>query len=987
MNDENKTIGDLLKSIDDKAVDRAEVLPLLKGLERNTAGNTGKVIGTAITKAIATKQAGKSADSTSHSFATAVATSATIPSKKASNSVPSTTTPAATVRDASGKFHGKETISETTPGASDPKDIGMTGALKNLFNKHKDGLKDTAGRMALGPLYDVAVEMKDSAKEAKERADDKTTVTGQVVKKTKGLFGFGKDKAQIAHDKAQAKHDKVEAASDKAEAKHDQLQAKADKAKLGAKSGTAAGSTVVNNNDSGGGLLDTASHLLPMLPKKVTGFLSKIPLLGKLFPAVAGVLPTVAGETVAGAAPAAAKAGGGMFSKAGGLLSKLPGAGMMGKAVGKLGLRGIPILGGALGAGLSYTSIKGSGGSESEAIGGAAGSGVGGVIGGAIGSFGGPVVSAAFTLGGSLIGEKVGKSLGGLFKTQNTEQDKLLGQQAQLQAGFFSQFSTGISGLWDALKNNPVTTGVKDAYSNSRAKGGGVWESIKAGVSGAYQGVTGKTKEREAQLSEAADRAGITDPKEKAAFMGQMNHESAGFTAMKEGNYSPDAVWKLRGGQLAKQGISKEQVSAAYASGGSGAMDEMMYGGRMGNTQKGDATKFKGRGFVQLTGKDNYADMTKRLQAEGENVDLLKNPEMAEDPRIAAKISTLFWKKSGAGAAARNGDQAGVDQAINGGAYGNANGKADRAAKTQYYASKLAKEGTSAAPLVPGTPEFAAKQAAMQAKFIADTQAAPAQVSSVSGTMSQKKKGGKGKKKEAAPVVAKEEPKTIKDVTLNDQTGTEINTAVAEPASVVGTPERKAKKSSELRAEREAASVVSTVSASAPATAVQVATATQPLNATVPPAPAATTGTAQTAKKKTGFFDSLSDTATGFATGFAPNLAKSISLSAPAATVAGKVQTPTTGTATGTAVQAQPETVRLAKRSSQGVQTLSPLPQPQVAQVPLPPPVEVPGLERLAKSQEQQAVKKPDVVASAGLPNIKTEFDDTMLVLMSYDRI
>jgi len=496
--------------------------------------------------------------------------------------------------------------------------------------------------------------------------------------------------------------------------------------------------------------------------------------------------------------------------------------------------------------------------------------------------------------------------------------------------------------------------------------------------------------------------------------MGQMNHESAGFTAMKEGNYSPDAVWKLRGGQLAKQGISKEQVSAAYASGGSGAMDEMMYGGRMGNTQKGDATKFKGRGFVQLTGKDNYADMTKRLQAEGENVDLLKNPEMAEDPRIAAKISTLFWKKSGAGAAARNGDQAGVDQAINGGAYGNANGKADRAAKTQYYASKLAKEGTSAAPLVPGTPEFAAKQAEMQAKFIADTQAAPVQMASATGTTSQKKKGGKWKKKEAAPVVTKEEPKPVKDVTPDDQAVAEVKTAVAEPAPVVGTPERKAKKSSELRAEREAASAVSAPALSAtaagvvtkkvdlPATTptapevaappsegnpVKIVDATQPLNATVPPAPAATTGTAQTAKKKTGFFDSLTNAATGFASGFAPNLAKSVSLSDPAATVAGKVQSPTTATATGAAVQAQPETVRLAKRSSQGVQTLSPLPQPQVAQVPLPPPVEVPGLERLAKSQEQQTVKKPDVVASAGIPNIKTEFDDTMLVLMSYDRI
>lgn len=59
------------------------------------------------------------------------------------------------------------------------------------------------------------------------------------------------------------------------------------------------------------------------------------------------------------------------------------------------------------------------------------------------------------------------------------------------------------------------------------------------------------------------------------------------------------------------------------------------YEGRadLGNVQKGDGRKFMGRGFVQITGRRNYADWSKRL-----GVDLLKEPQLAEQPAIAARI-------------------------------------------------------------------------------------------------------------------------------------------------------------------------------------------------------------------------------------------------------------------------------------------------------------------------------------------------------------
>ncbi|NJL63738.1 MAG: S8 family serine peptidase [Methylacidiphilales bacterium] len=59
------------------------------------------------------------------------------------------------------------------------------------------------------------------------------------------------------------------------------------------------------------------------------------------------------------------------------------------------------------------------------------------------------------------------------------------------------------------------------------------------------------------------------------------------------------------------------------------------YEGRrdLGNTQPGDGRRYKGRGFVQITGRNNYANWSRRL-----GIDLINNPDLAADPAIAAKI-------------------------------------------------------------------------------------------------------------------------------------------------------------------------------------------------------------------------------------------------------------------------------------------------------------------------------------------------------------
>lgn len=59
------------------------------------------------------------------------------------------------------------------------------------------------------------------------------------------------------------------------------------------------------------------------------------------------------------------------------------------------------------------------------------------------------------------------------------------------------------------------------------------------------------------------------------------------------------------------------------------------YEGRadLGNTQPGDGRRFLGRGFVQITGRRNYADWSKRL-----GIDIVSTPEFAEKPEIAVRI-------------------------------------------------------------------------------------------------------------------------------------------------------------------------------------------------------------------------------------------------------------------------------------------------------------------------------------------------------------
>lgn len=180
-----------------------------------------------------------------------------------------------------------------------------------------------------------------------------------------------------------------------------------------------------------------------------------------------------------------------------------------------------------------------------------------------------------------------------------------------------------------------------------------------------------------ASLASEAISSGITDPRKLALFMGQMAHESGGFGSLSENlNYSSmDRIRAVFGKNKAIAGMSDDQLQGLVRN--PDALANAVYGNRMGNTEPGDGAKYKGRGFVQLTGKDNYTAASKAL-----GIDLVKNPELASDPDTANKIAVWYWKSRVEAKGADSSIEAST-KAINGGF----NGMDDRKAQTAKYAS------------------------------------------------------------------------------------------------------------------------------------------------------------------------------------------------------------------------------------------------------------------------------------------------------------
>ena len=122
-----------------------------------------------------------------------------------------------------------------------------------------------------------------------------------------------------------------------------------------------------------------------------------------------------------------------------------------------------------------------------------------------------------------------------------------------------------------------------------------------------------------------------------AMFLAQLHHESAGFTSLNENlNYSAKGLLttfpKYFNEQKANECERKPQAIA-----------NIVYSNRMGNgdTTSGEGYTYRGRGYIQLTGKNNY-----RLYGELLNIDLIDEPDLLLDKNIAIDCALLFFKQN-----------------------------------------------------------------------------------------------------------------------------------------------------------------------------------------------------------------------------------------------------------------------------------------------------------------------------------------------------
>ena len=152
------------------------------------------------------------------------------------------------------------------------------------------------------------------------------------------------------------------------------------------------------------------------------------------------------------------------------------------------------------------------------------------------------------------------------------------------------------------------------------------------------------TTEREAQLLRDAYAAGISRPRELANFMAQVGHESGGLERLEEGFRYTRSAEQISGNVRSALREGRDVLEAARLEALAGrpeALAELMYGGRMGNNELGDGYLYRGRGYMQLTGKHQYAAAGEAL-----GLDLVGNPDLAAQPEHASRIATWYWQQN-----------------------------------------------------------------------------------------------------------------------------------------------------------------------------------------------------------------------------------------------------------------------------------------------------------------------------------------------------
>jgi putative chitinase len=184
-----------------------------------------------------------------------------------------------------------------------------------------------------------------------------------------------------------------------------------------------------------------------------------------------------------------------------------------------------------------------------------------------------------------------------------------------------------------------------------------------------------------AQIPGVMEKFGVNTPLRLAHFLAQCGHESGGFRLTQENlNYSAKGLMGIF-----KKYFPTQALADAYARQPQ-KIANRVYGGRMGNGVEatGEGFKFRGRGYIQLTGKQNYTAFDAAVED-----DILANPDLVSS-KHALSSAAWFWKKNGLNLIADTGSSTEVVTKITKRVNGGTIGLADRIKHFKEYHALLA---------------------------------------------------------------------------------------------------------------------------------------------------------------------------------------------------------------------------------------------------------------------------------------------------------
>lgn len=998
MDDNSKTIAQILKEIDDKTADRSEVLPLLKNIERNTSKATATAMGSAVEKAMVkatarsekrqrTSTAGKRQQQASTAIVTSSKKNSSSPGREHSGPVLVHT------RDKAGRFVAKAPGSTRNIAAEQKQDAQndkLSSILKDAVMQKKDTIKNTAGKLAFGPFWDIGKELKEAADAMKDNAKDEKGTIGRLKNWGKGTR-LGKA-AGNAKDRVVAKY-------------QDRKAAKAGTA-------TAAGATVVNNGGNSPGVLERAQQIKDLKDS---------------FKGRKGVKVSRAGSVGRGAAGAAR--GGGMMARgagaAGGMLSSV--GRMIGPLLSGISLPLVAAAGAAAFGVWQFTKALTTGESD--------------------------VYNWFKKITGYDPSKETQADRDKAAKVDQQNLDELNRQRAAN-----GQSAVDAKGRYKTEGNvvfaNGKTTTVKNAdgslteQKGTRAARNNNAGNIEYGDFAKANGATGsdgrfavfptkeagdKAKEKlffegknykNKTLAEATARWAPSSENDTAKYA-QVLTKAAGGQNKKMSEYTPEqrkaimaAMEKHEGNKLESKRIIPASEAEAYLA------------SKNNGTPVPAAAAQPAKPQQQATGGGQKASGAGPASSQ-----VVPNAETGGKPVVAKSKgkSSKSNKKKTTGQPATAPATAPAAPAETTAAVEGQTQKATEATQQPVVATGTAVKAGS--QVLTAKPDYAAMTQAMfnkdnQPEGAAAATAPP--VATATGTVVKKEEPSKFSKEQADSeyATAESEKKAALDahwskyrpqIDAMEKSG-DISgaTKLAKEANAIQGDiyADYNKKTDAIRAKEAAAkdttATGTVVKKEEPPQPGQPATATALPPATPATDPSVVTGTATMSPKQYGAGDifnerksideaskqkkakMLSDFRSGKTTEDEYIKAaaeedkarqeKKASLAELSKKAEGGqfVSQAEMDKATGK-VSAQPDKVN-ALSSAQ-----PPLPEVKPVQAPPPPPVEVPGLEKLAKANEQQAAQQNSGADKAGgkpgIPNIKTDFDDTMLVLMSYDRI